>query len=147
MNRDKDFHKKETGVLINKNTKDYRRAKNRNKVMKTAVSALGEDGVLAVVAKKVDKIVNSPSRADERVVELELQLKKQKIVNKEIKNKLEKALTDNEGIKNQLTENIQANTEVNDKLTEAFITKNDFLKLGKRIKDLEDKNNNKDKVK
>ena len=74
MNRDKDFHKKASGVLINANTKDFHRAKNRNRVMNNAVKALGEEGHLTQITRKVDDIISSPSRAEERVKVLETKL-------------------------------------------------------------------------
>lgn len=129
MNKERDFHKKSSGTLINANTKDYRRAKNRNKVMKTAVAALGEDGELAVVTKKVDDMTNAPSRAEERVRLLEAELETTKAINKDIQEKLDKTLTESEVIKDQLYEANKLNQDINDKLDGAYELKNEFLQL------------------
>ena len=51
MNRSKDFHKKEDGVVVNRNTKDYRRAKNRNFVRKEQNKLFGMNGDEGKIAK------------------------------------------------------------------------------------------------
>ena len=53
MNQCKDFHKKEDGVVVNVNSKDYLRARNRNFVRKEQVKIIGEDGKVAVLEREL----------------------------------------------------------------------------------------------
>lgn len=139
MNRDRDFHKKSEGILINKNTKDYRRAKNRNKVMKTAVAALGKDGELTKVSKKVKDMSEAPSRAEERVAVLEKELIETNAINKEIKIKMAGVFAESKIIKDQLRESNSLNQEISEKLDVAFALRDDFDELKQLIKSLENK--------
>ena len=139
MNRDKDFHKKNTGTLINKNTKDYRRAKNRNRVMNTAVAALGEGGELSIVSEKVKEMNDAPSRAEERVTVLEAKLAETNAVNKELDTKMNQIIDESEDIKQQLIDTISENEEIKNNLSVAYEIKNDIIKLKQLVETLESK--------
>jgi len=102
MNREKDFKLSSAGTLINTNTKDFHRARRRNKVMKQAATALSENGDLNLVVKEVEKFNNSPSRAESRVATLEEELVTTKKLNKEMSTKLDDALRANQVMQEQL---------------------------------------------
>lgn len=53
MNNNKDFHKKSNGVVININSKDYMRARNRNYVRKEQYKIIGDTGKVASLEKEV----------------------------------------------------------------------------------------------
>ncbi len=89
MNREQDFHRKQSGTLINGNTKDYYRAKNRRKFMAEHKAALGEGGELKKVSEKFQKFATQPSRADERVRTLEEELLITKHLNKKMQEQLD----------------------------------------------------------
>lgn len=137
MNRAKDFHKKTTGTLINKNTKDYRRAKNRNAIMKATQAIVGEDGELAKVKTDVQEFKNQPSRATEEINALKSELEATRNENKAIKETLEAALADTENMKQQVDDYMRSYEEVKDKFDNALVNKNEFLQLKQRLENLE----------
>ena len=53
MNNTKDFHKKDNGVVVNTNRKDYQRARNRNFMRREQEKIVGEDGKIASLEKEV----------------------------------------------------------------------------------------------
>lgn len=56
MNNKSDFHKKNNGVVVNTNSKDYLRARNRNFVRKEQIKIIGEDGKVAVLEKELAEL-------------------------------------------------------------------------------------------
>lgn len=133
MNREKDFHVKSKGVIINTNAKDYNRARRRNRIMKETSAALGENGELKKVVNEVVKITNSPSRAEERVSTLEAELETTKRLNQEMTQKLNESVATNDEIKQQLINSQQINDEIKDRLDDALEVKNDFERLKKLV--------------
>ena len=53
MNTNKDFHKKDNGVIINTNSRDYMRARNRNYIRREQNKILGKNGKLASLEREV----------------------------------------------------------------------------------------------
>lgn len=56
MNTTKDFHKKDNGVVININTKDYMRARNRNYNRREQSKIIGSDGKVASLEREVTEL-------------------------------------------------------------------------------------------
>ena len=67
MNRERDFQKLGSGTLVNKNTKDYSRARNRRQIAKEHSDALGEDGKLVKVLNEVEVLAKVPERTDRKI--------------------------------------------------------------------------------
>lgn len=56
MNTLKDFHKKESGVVINSNTKDFKRARNRNFTRREVEKQIGEAGKVAQLEQELAEL-------------------------------------------------------------------------------------------
>ena len=58
MNTVKDFHKKNDSTVINTNSKDFVRAKNRNYTRKEQDKIIGENGKVASLEKELNDLKN-----------------------------------------------------------------------------------------
>lgn len=56
MNTPKDFHKKTNGVVLNVNSHDYRRARNRNIVRRETASIIGDTGRVQKLESEVAEL-------------------------------------------------------------------------------------------
>lgn len=58
MNNKTDFRKKSSGIVLNINSNDHKRAKKRNAVQKEQDRLFGADGKIAHLEKEVSEIKN-----------------------------------------------------------------------------------------
>lgn len=139
MNRERDFHKKADGVIVNMNTKDYHRARKRNRIMQAANTALGDDGTLVKVAESVENFTNQPSRAEKRVDALEKELAETKALNEQIVQQLNVTNEENQQIRSDLSEALIQNQQIKEQVQDIVNTNTELLKLTQRLDELENK--------
>ncbi len=56
MNVIKDFHKKDSGVVVNTNTEDFKRARNRNFTRREVEKTIGEAGKIAQLESEIEQL-------------------------------------------------------------------------------------------
>lgn len=56
MNNKSDFHKKSSGVVVNTNSRDFRRARRRNFTNRENDKIIGKDGKVAKLEKEVSDL-------------------------------------------------------------------------------------------
>ena len=82
MNREKDFHKKQSGVIVNTNTRDFRRAKKRNFVRREQDKIFGiggEEGKISKLERELNIKNDDIDQMKQDIEELKLFIKSSNI--------------------------------------------------------------------